>query len=70
MFFYYKFSSYVASYIGPIQTGFLMTFQKSYGRTGIVFPVKKHHRSGKTGIHRIPKGITNLGERPLFDKLL
>jgi hypothetical protein len=33
--------SYVAFYIGPIQTGFLMTFQKSYGGTGIVIPVKK-----------------------------
>jgi hypothetical protein len=33
--------SYVVFYIGPIQTGFLMMFQKSYGRTGIVIPVKK-----------------------------
>jgi hypothetical protein len=33
--------SYVAFYVGPIQTGFLMTFQKSYGRTEIVIPVKK-----------------------------
>jgi hypothetical protein len=33
--------SYVAFYIGPIQTGFLMMFQKSYRRTGIVIPVKK-----------------------------
>jgi hypothetical protein len=33
--------SYVAFYIGPIQTGFLMTFRKSYGGTGIVIPVKK-----------------------------
>jgi hypothetical protein len=33
--------SYVAFYIGPIQTGFLMTFQKSYGGTGFVIPVKK-----------------------------
>ena len=41
MFFYYKFSSYVASYIGPIQTGFLMTFQKSYGGTGIMLPLEK-----------------------------
>jgi hypothetical protein len=24
--FFYKFISYVASYLGPIQTGFLMTF--------------------------------------------
>jgi hypothetical protein len=33
--------SYVAFYVGPIQTGFLMTFQKSYGGTGIMTPVKK-----------------------------
>jgi hypothetical protein len=33
--------SYVAFYVGSIQTGFLMTFQKSYGGTGIVIPVKK-----------------------------
>jgi hypothetical protein len=36
-----KLISYVAFYVGPIQTGFLMTFQKSYSRTGIVIPVKK-----------------------------
>jgi hypothetical protein len=33
--------SYVAFYEGPFQSGFLMTFQKSYGGTGIVIPVKK-----------------------------
>jgi hypothetical protein len=33
--------SYVAFYVGPIQTGILMMFQKSYGGTGIVIPVKK-----------------------------
>jgi hypothetical protein len=33
--------SYVAFYVGPIQTGFLMMFRKSYGGTGIVIPVKK-----------------------------
>ena len=44
---FHKFISYVASYVNPIQTAFLMTFQKSYGGTGIVFPLKKHHRSGK-----------------------
>jgi hypothetical protein len=33
--------SYVAFYVGPIQTGFLMTFRKSYGGTVIVIPVKK-----------------------------
>ena len=36
-----SFNSDIASYVGPIQTGFLMTFRKSYGGTGIVFPVKK-----------------------------
>ncbi len=40
-----KLISYVAFHVGPIQTGFLMTFQKS--GTGIVIPVKKHHRTGK-----------------------
>ena len=47
-----KLISYVAFYIGPIQTGFLMMFQKSYGGTGIVIPVKKVHRNGK---HRNPE---------------
>jgi hypothetical protein len=42
------FKSYVASYVGPIQTGFLMTFQKSYGGTGIVIPVKKMPQEWKT----------------------
>jgi hypothetical protein len=36
-----KLISYVAFYVGPIQTGFLMTFRKSYGGTGIVIPVKE-----------------------------
>ena len=35
------FKSYVASYVSPIQTGFLMGFRKSYGGTVIVIPVKK-----------------------------
>ncbi len=47
-----KFISYVAFYVGPIQTGFLRGFQKSYGGTGIVIPVKKVHRNGK---HRNPE---------------
>jgi hypothetical protein len=38
---YNKLISYVAFYIGPIQTGSLKRFQKSYGGTGIVIPVKK-----------------------------
>jgi hypothetical protein len=38
-----------------------MTFQKSYGRTGIVIPVKKSATEAeKTGIQRIPAGIGNL----------
>jgi hypothetical protein len=40
--------SYVASYISPIQTGFLMTFRKSYGKTGIVIHVKKMPPEQKT----------------------
>jgi hypothetical protein len=40
-FFFTKFISYVASYVGPIQTGFLRGFRKSSGGTGIVIPVKK-----------------------------
>ncbi len=36
-----KLISYVAFYVGPIQTGFLITFQNSYGGTGIVIPMKK-----------------------------
>jgi hypothetical protein len=43
-----KFISYVAFYIGPIQTGFLRGFQKSYGGTGIVIPVKKVPQERKT----------------------
>ena len=64
MFFFFKFISYVASYVGPIQTGFLMTFRKSYDGTGIMFPVKKNITgAGKTGIRRIPTGITNLAHK-------
>jgi hypothetical protein len=43
-----KFISYVAFYVGPIQTGFLRGFQKSYGGTGIVIPVKKSAQERKT----------------------
>jgi hypothetical protein len=42
------FKSYVASYVGPIQTGFLMTLRKNYGGTGIVIPVKKMPQEQKT----------------------
>jgi hypothetical protein len=38
---------YVAFYIGPIQTGFFMMFQKSYSGTGIMIPVKKEPREQK-----------------------
>jgi hypothetical protein len=56
------FKSYVASYISPIQTGFLMGFRKSYGGTVIMIPVKKNATGTEyTGIRRIPAGITNLG---------
>ena len=47
-FFSTKFISYVASYVGPIQTGFLRGLQKSSGRTGIVIPVKKVPQEWKT----------------------
>ena len=43
-----KFLSYVAFYVGPTQTGFLRRFQKSYGGTGIVIPVKKVPQEWKT----------------------
>jgi hypothetical protein len=43
-----KLISYVAFYVGPIKTGFLMTFQKSYLGTGIVVPVKKKPQEQKT----------------------
>jgi hypothetical protein len=36
-----KLISYVAFYVGPIQTGFLRGFRKSYGGTGIMIPLKK-----------------------------
>ena len=48
MFFFNKFISYVASYVGHIQTGFLRGFQKSSGGTGIVIPVKKVPQEWKT----------------------
>jgi hypothetical protein len=55
------FKSYVASYVGPIQTGFLRGFQNSYGGTGIVIPVKKSATGTEnTGIRRISAGIGNL----------
>ncbi len=47
-FFFYKFISYIASYLGPIQTGFLRGFQKSYIATGIMVPVKKVPQERKT----------------------
>jgi hypothetical protein len=47
-FFSKKFISYVSSYVGPIQTGFLRGFRKSSGGTGIVIPVKKVPQERKT----------------------
>jgi hypothetical protein len=32
---------YIAFYVGPIQTGFLRGFKKSYSGTGIMIPLKK-----------------------------
>jgi hypothetical protein len=46
--FFYKFISYVASYVGPIQTGFPRGFGKNSGGTGIVIPVKKTPQERKT----------------------
>jgi hypothetical protein len=62
MFGLFFFKSYVASYVGPIQTGFLVTFLSRLQR-------KRNHDSceknstgtEKTGNQRIPAGITNLG---------
>jgi len=48
MFFSNNLISYAASYTGPIQTGFLRGFQKRYGGTGIVIPVKKVPQERKT----------------------
>jgi hypothetical protein len=36
-----KLISFVDFYVGPIQTAFLRGFQKSYGGTEIVIPLKK-----------------------------
>jgi hypothetical protein len=56
-----KLISYVAFYVGPIQSGFLMTLQKNYSGTGIMIPVKKNAPGMEnTGIQRIPAGIGNL----------
>jgi hypothetical protein len=46
--FFHKFISYIASYIGPIQTEFLRGFRKSSGGTGIVIPLKKVPQERKT----------------------
>ncbi len=63
----YKLISYVAFYVGPIQTGFLRGFQKSYGGTGIVIPLKKTlQEQKKTGIRRIPAKIGNLAANSFF----
>ncbi len=43
-----KFISYVAFYVGPIQTGFRRGFLISSGGTGIVIPVKKVPQERKT----------------------
>jgi hypothetical protein len=57
-----KFISYVAFYIGPIQTGFLRGVQ------GIVIPVKKSATGTEnTGIRRIPAGIGNLARELTHD---
>ncbi len=47
MFIFYKFIPYIASYAGPIQTGFLMCSCHGYVGTGIVIPVQTSDRNGK-----------------------
>ena len=48
MFFFYKFISFIASYVGPNQTGFPRGSRKCSGGTGIVIPVKKKQQEWKT----------------------
>ena len=65
--FFNKFISYIASYVGSIQTGFLMVFRPR-------LRLNRNHDSGrsiratgaeKTGLQRIPAGITNLERKSI-----
>ena len=59
-----KFISYVAFYIGPIQTGFLRGFQKKLRRNRNRDSCEKSATGTEnTEIRRIPAGITNLAGR-------
>ena len=66
--FFYKFISFVASYVGPIQTGFLMAFlvrfQRNRNRDSCS---KRVTGTDKTGIQRIPAEIGNLVPSPPTD---
>ena len=58
--FFYKFISYVASYIGPIQTSCLMEFLPRLRRNRNHDSCSKRATGmKKTGIRRIPTGIGN-----------
>jgi hypothetical protein len=59
-----KFISYVAFYIGPIQTGFLRGFQKKLRRNRNRDSCEKSAAGTENkGIRRIPAGIGNLGHK-------
>ncbi len=59
-----KFISYVAFYIGPIQTGFLRGFQKKLRRNRNRDSCEKSATGTENkGIRRIPAGIGNLGHK-------
>jgi hypothetical protein len=62
--FFYKFISYVASYVVPIQTGFLMAFLARFRRKSNRDSCSKQATGiEKTGIRRILAGIGNLACR-------
>ncbi len=68
-----KLISYVASYVSPIQTGFLMTFwQKLRRNRNPDFCEKSATGTENAGIRRIPAGICNLESylAPLCNTLL
>jgi len=61
MFFSNKFISYVSSYVGPIQTGFLRGFKKLQLIRNRDSCEKSATGMENTGMRRIPAGIGNLG---------
>jgi hypothetical protein len=59
--------SYVAFYVGPIQTGFLMAFLTRFRRNRNRDSCEKNATGTEnTGIRRIPAGICNLGSKGGF----